>query len=205
MQKSIKIPHVESQQESEWIDSAIKGDRNAFSKLYGRYHGQIYAFCTRMLQGRSEAEDAAQQVFLEAWRSLYRFERRSMFSTWITKIAIHTCLSFHRRSSRISLTADDDSLTKNMAAETLWGQKVANPDEQLWMTSRRKAVGRILNRMTSKKKSVFVMSDMQGMTAPEISGVLGIPDATVRTRLFHARREFLSSVEKSPYYSALFK
>ena len=54
--------------------------------------------------------------------------------------------------------------------------------------------------MTEKKQVVFVMSDMQGMTAPEISKILGIPDATVRTRLFHARKEFACWVSRNPTY-----
>jgi len=187
----------------EWVDKAIKGDKKAFSLLYERYCGQVYAFCMRMLKGRNDVEDAVQQVFLEAWRSLYRFEKRSLFSTWLTKIAIHTCLSFHRKTGRVFLSTDEDQNICEEVTEIVWGQKTAAPDEHVWISARRKAIIKILNRLTKKKQTVFILSDMQGMTAPEIASILGIPDATVRTRLFHARREFASLINRSPIYRDL--
>ncbi len=204
MQIPAKSYSLEGERENQWIEAAQQGSAEAFKQLYHRYHGQIHAFCNRMLQGRSDAEDAVQQVFLEAWRSLYRFERRSLFSTWITKIAIHTCLSFHRKSSRILLSVDEHDPAE-FATEVFWGEKIATPDEQLWTSMRRKAVIRILNKMSKKKQTVFILADMQGMTAPEISEVLGIPDATVRTRLFHARKDFVNSVNRSSYYKSMFE
>jgi RNA polymerase sigma-70 factor, ECF subfamily len=204
MQIQVKTKFVEGDRESQWIEAAQNGSTEAFNQLYYRYHGQILAFCKRMLQGRSDSEDAVQQVFLEAWRSLYRFERRSLFSTWITKIAIHTCLSFHRKSSRILLAVDEREPVE-FASEVFWVEKVSAPDEQLWASMRRKAVVRILKKMSKKKQTVFVLADMQGMTAPEISLVLGIPDATVRTRLFHARKDFVNSVNRSSYYRDMFE
>lgn len=191
------------EKEDELIDLAIKGDKDAFSYLYQHHYGLIYGFCTRMLHGRSEVEDAVQQVFLEAWRSLYRFEKRSLFSTWLTKIAIHTCLSFHRKASRIFLTTEGGRDLYQETTDMLWGQPVPLPSEQLWLADRRRAIIKIINRLTKKKQVVFILSDMQGMTAPEISRILGIPDATVRTRLFHARREFAGFVKKSASFRYL--
>ncbi len=195
---------VEREDEDIWITQAMAGNKEAFAHLYHRYLGQVHAFCMRMLQGRPDVEDAVQQVFLEAWRSLYRFERRSLFSTWITKIAIHTCLSFHRKNGRMLLATDDHDNLADESDDVVWGNYMTPPDEQVWYAARKKAISKILGRMTRKKQLVFIMSDMQGMTAPEISTVLGIPDATVRTRLFHARREFLSSVHRNPVYRDLF-
>jgi DNA-directed RNA polymerase specialized sigma24 family protein len=69
--------------------------------------------------------------------------------------------------------------------------------------ARKQAIHKILGRMKQKKRVVFAMSDMHGMSAPEISKILNVPDATIRTRLFHARREFLAAVSKNPHYRAL--
>ncbi len=190
----------ESEEENSWIVAAMQGDKSAFSQLYLRHSGQVHAFCMRMLQGKADVEDAVQQVFLEAWRSLCRFERRSMFSTWLIKIAIHTCLSFHRKTGRMVLAQEDDSQIYEHATEVLWGTAQSAPDEQIWSAIRRRTVWKLVNRMTKKKQLVLILSDMQGMTAPEISNVLGIPDATVRTRLFHARRELATHIKRNLYY-----
>ncbi len=182
------------------IEKALQGDEKAFAKLYKRYHSQVYAFCSRLLRGRFDVDDAVQQVFLEAWRSMKRFEGRSLFSTWLTKIAIHTCLSFHRKTSRVVLHTTDELDPLEQGIELLWGHSPIMPEEELLVRERKATVNKLLARMTPKKKEVFMMSDMQGMTAPEISAVLKIPDATVRTRLFHARREFSTWVERNKNY-----
>jgi RNA polymerase sigma factor (sigma-70 family) len=195
--------HHDPIEEKNLIEASLRGEEAAFARLYHRYHGQVHAFCARLLRGKNEVEDAVQQVFLEAWRSLGRFEGRSLFSTWLTKIAIHTCLSFHRKSGRLVLSATDDMNQFEQAQEILWAQPQKIPDEEMFLGEKKAVVNKLLARMTPKKKLVFVMSDMHGMTAPEISTSLKIPDATVRTRLFHARREFSHWVEKNKTYREL--
>lgn len=187
-------------EEQRLINRSLKGDEAAFAILYERYYNQVYAFCSRLLRGRFDVEDAVQQVFLEAWRSMGRFEGRSLFSTWLTKIAIHTCLSFHRKASRVVLNSSDELDPYDHATTLLWGDGQRIPDEEVFINERKAMVNKLLARMTPKKKVVFMMSDMQGMTAPEISSVLKIPDATVRTRLFHARREFALWINKNKHY-----
>jgi RNA polymerase sigma-70 factor (ECF subfamily) len=188
------------EEEQQLIEKALAGDEAAFAILYNRYYRQVYAFCSRLLRGKFDVEDAVQQVFLEAWRSMSRFEGRSLFSTWLTKIAIHTCLSFHRKAGRILLNSNDDVDPYDHVTELLWGPAQNIPEEEVFLSERKAMVNKLLSRMTPKKKVVFMMSDMQGMTAPEISSVLKIPDATVRTRLFHARREFALWVSKNKSY-----
>ena len=197
------ILKTERREEESWIDSAITGNAKAFSNLYRRYHNQVYAFCVRMLHGQGDAEDITQQVFLEAWRSLHRFEKRSLFSTWITRIAIHTCLSLHRRSGRIRLHIDNQAESSDKNIEFVWIESESSPHEQLQIKDQKQAINQILKTLSDKKKAVFILSDLQGMTAPEIANVLKIPDATVRTRLFHARKEFLDAINKNPHYKEL--
>lgn len=194
---------TERKEEERLIDLAIAGNEKAFSILYRKYHGQIYAFCTRMLHGNGDPEDVTQQVFLEAWRSLHRFEKRSLFSTWVTRIAIHTCLSLLRRTTKVRLHQENDSATHDKLTEFLWKDPESSLDQQLTAKAQKQAINEILETLSSKKKVVFMLSDMQGMTAPEIAGVLKIPDATVRTRLFHARREFLDAINENSHYKEL--
>lgn len=187
-------------EEQHLINRSLAGDHAAFAILYARYYSQVYAFCTRLLRGRFDVDDAVQQVFLESWRSMSRFEGRSQFSTWLTKIAIHTCLSFHRRAARSVLPGTEEVDQQDLPRAVLWGDAQRIPDEEVLMCERKTIVNKLLARMTPKKKIVFVMSDMHGMSAPEISSVLKIPDATVRTRLFHARREFATWVNRNKSY-----
>ncbi|MBL4818907.1 MAG: RNA polymerase sigma factor [Deltaproteobacteria bacterium] len=190
-------------QEEQWIDQALAGDTHAFSLLYKRYYQQVYAFCIRMLHGQADPEDTTQQVFLEAWRSLHRFEKRSLFSTWVTRITIHTCLSLLRRNNRLKLHIDISPESAEKETEFVWIEPNQPLDEQLARKDRKKAIYEIIKTLTPKKKTVFILSDMQGMTAPEIARILKIPDATVRTRLFHARREFQDAINRNMHYKEL--
>lgn len=182
---------------------AQAGDRAAFGKLFERHHGRVYGMCTRLLANRAEVEDAVQHVFLEAWRCLHRFEGRSRFSTWITRIAIHTCLGFRRRLKRLFFSDDVEPQAGHDDAQ--WAAPPMSPDETAAHVARKRAVEEILQRIGMKKRVVFILADLEGMTAPEISRILDIPDATVRTRLFHARREFAQHVKSHPGFADLFE
>jgi RNA polymerase sigma-70 factor (ECF subfamily) len=192
-------------EEDNLISLCIAGDQIAFSKLYKRYYGTIHSFCQRLLRGKFDVEDAVQHVFLEAWRSLKRFEGRSLFSTWLTKIAIHTCLSYHRSNKKVSFSVSLESgVTKyQILNESLWNNVVNSPLDEAISREKSILVNKLLTKMGNKKKVVFMLSDMQGMTAPEISAILKIPDATVRTRLFHARKEFMATVQKNKVYKEI--
>lgn len=196
----LKVKQDKKEEETKLIKLALAGDEDAFATLYNRHYGQVFAFCSKLLHGKYDIDDAVQQVFLEAWRSMGRFEGRSLFSTWLTKIAIHTCLSFHRKSGRMVLCGNDDTHNYEQATTLLWGDAAKIPEEEVFLTEKKALVNKLLDRMTPKKKLVFILSDMQGMSAPEISAILKIPDATVRTRLFHARREFSLWVQRNSSY-----
>jgi RNA polymerase sigma-70 factor (ECF subfamily) len=185
-----------------WVAAAQQGDTRAFRELFARHHGRIYAMCARLLADRHEVEDAVQQTFLEGWRSLYRFEGRSRFSTWLTRIAIHTCFGFRRRLRRLWLTADPDHV--GAEREPLWAMAPASPDRAAVHRRQERAIAGVLQGLTPRKRVVFVLAEFEGMTAPEIARVLDIPDATVRTRLFHARRELAGALRRHPEFADLF-
>lgn len=195
--RSIEDPDVDL------VERAKGGDQRAFAALFDRHHGRVFAMCCRLLRDRVEVEDAVQHAFLEAWRCLHKFEGRSKFSTWITRIAIHTCLGIRRRLKRMFLSedvrpveiADDDGQ---------WGSAPMAPDEGAAHHARKRAVDDVLQLLSAKKRVVFVLAELEGMTAPEIAEILQIPDATVRTRLFHARKEFAQKVEAHPGFADLF-
>jgi RNA polymerase sigma-70 factor (ECF subfamily) len=184
------------------VQAARAGDRAAFTRLFERHHGRVYAMCARLLRDRTEVEDAVQTAFLEAWKSLHRFEGRSRFSTWVTRIAIHTCLGIRRRLKRLLLPTDD--LIEPSEDERVWGERPVAPDEGAAHRDRRRAVANVLDQLSAKKRVVFVLSELEGMTAPEIGEILEIPDATVRTRLFHARKDIARLIRNHPGFADLF-
>ena len=183
---------------------AQAGDRAAFAELFRRHHARVRAMCARMLGASAsghaaDIDDAVQTAFLEAWRSLHRFEGRARFTTWITRVAIHTCFSTRRRLARLFAVAEPDA-----AARPVWGQEARTADAVTEDRRQEAALASVLKQLSEKKRAVFVLADLEGMSSTEIAEVLGIPDATVRTRLFHARREVAVLLRAHPAFAALF-
>lgn len=186
------------------VARAQGGDSHAFATLFQRHHGRVFSMCSRLLRDRAEVEDAVQQSFLEAWRSLPRFEGRSRFTTWMTRIAIHTCLGFRRRLRRWFVSEEatwEETLTSHGEVNA---QPGAGPEAMAGYRQRQLALVQALERLTTRKRVVFVLSEMEEMSAPEIAEILEIPEATVRTRLFHARRELTAHLRAHPRFIDLF-
>jgi RNA polymerase sigma-70 factor, ECF subfamily len=201
---SAASPEAVVDADRELVQRARAGDRAAFAVLFRRHHGRVRAMCARFLGvsaslASAEIDDAVQVTFLEAWRSLHRFEGRSRFTTWITRIAIHTCLSTRRRLARMLSVAE-----ASPSARPQWAEDARSSDDVATDHRQEAALARVLARLSEKKRVVFVLADLESLTSTEIADVLGIPDATVRTRLFHARREVASALRAEPAFAELF-
>ncbi|OGQ10591.1 MAG: hypothetical protein A2138_07570 [Deltaproteobacteria bacterium RBG_16_71_12] len=179
------------------VARARAGDRAAFGQLFTRHHGRVTAMCTRLLADRGRVDDAVQQTFLEAWRCLDRFEGRSRFTTWLTRIAIHTCFGLRRRLARLVFVGEPVEPAFDVE------EPGRTPEQLALARAREVAIREVLASLSQKKRTVFVLADLEGMTSPEVAEVLGVPDATVRTRLFHARREVAAAVRAHPGLSDL--
>lgn len=183
----------------ELVVRSRRGDQAAFAVLFRRHHGRVYGMCARLLSRKADVDDAVQQTFLEAWRCLHRFEGKSRFTTWLTRIAIHTCFSFRRRLRRLLLV--DDAALEGSPALTVVDGGASGPgdpradaaplaaDEVASRRARSRALDEVLQQLSEKKRVVFVLADLEDLTSPEVAEILGIPEATVRTRLFYARKE----------------
>ena len=170
------------------VERCQAGDQAAYRELFRKYHGWVQGTVYHMLNNPSDLDDVVQTVFLEVFRSIHRFEGRSRFSTWLTRLAINVALG-HRRKLRfwqkVETAVEDEARTD--AVEAL---RPPAADDLLAQKRTKGAVHRLVQRLGDKKRTVFVLSEIQGLDAPEIAEMLGIPSATVRTRLFHARRDF---------------
>jgi RNA polymerase sigma-70 factor (ECF subfamily) len=192
------------------VDAARAGDRRAFEALFRKHHRRVFAMCTRLLRNSNDVDDAVQTTFLEAWRSLHRFEGKSLFTTWLTRIAIHTTFSLRRRVKRWFLVDQLGEGEQRAVLSVLDGgdsigvADMGRPlpaDEVASRKARSRALDEVLMTLSPKKRVVFVLLDLEGLTSPEASAVLGVPEATVRTRLFYARQEIAAALRTHPGFA----
>lgn len=176
---------------------AGQGDAAAFREVFARHRSDVARLVYRMLNAPADLDDVVQEVFVQVFRSLKDFRGQSKFSTWLHRVTVNVVL-MHRRSakSRPVLTAEapDDILSD---------ERSPLPDEQAERAERLRAFQRLLGRLADKKRVVFILHELEGLSPSEISEIVGAPVLTVRTRLFYARRELEEMLGDEPALAGL--
>jgi RNA polymerase sigma-70 factor (ECF subfamily) len=171
-----------------WIDDAVKGDHIAFSYLVDAHKTQVYNLAYRMLGNQAEAEDGAQEIFIRAYTKLATFDRERKFSTWLLSIASNYCIDLLRRR-RVALV-DLNEVPYGVPSAASGPERVALDREQ------REAVMRAISRLPDAYRLVTVLRYYQDLSYEEIEEVTGLTEATIKTRLFRARRQLETLLEQ---------
>ena len=159
----------------------------SFDTVYREQRGRVLGAVRAVLGPTEELEDVVQLAFMEIFRCLSRFEGRSKLSTWIYRIAVNVALQHIRKKKRkrwmvLGLTGDE------------LGRK-ASPYDQVRRLEDREALQYIyaaVDKLTKKKRAVWTLHELEGMTPHQIAEVLDIPANTVRSRLLSARRDLMT-------------
>jgi len=153
------------------VRRARKGDRRAFEQLYRAHVGQVYGLCLRMTGQPAEAEDCAQEAFIQAWRKLAQFRGDAAFGTWLHRIAVNAVLA-RRRRMRPEDPLDD-------GAEL--GTAGENPADQRDLEA-------AVATLPEGARHVFVLLAVYGYTHEEAGQMLGVASGTCKAQLHRARR-----------------
>ncbi len=194
------IDHVRSAEADELVERAKRGDRGAFQELFRRHRGDVARLAYRMLGGASvssaDLEDVVQEVFLQVHKSLADFRGQSKFSTWLHRVTVNVVL-MNRRAARSRPVFAPEGLGDHEP------EAGARPDEEASRRERLAAFRRVLDKLPEKKRTVFVLHEIEGLAPAEIATMVDAPVLTVRTRLFYARREICELMRAEPSLSAL--
>jgi RNA polymerase sigma-70 factor (ECF subfamily) len=178
------------------VQRCKRGEAPAFRELYGKYKRSV-ASQLAFLVPRSDVEDVLQDVFVEVFRSIRRFEGRSAFSTWLYRLVVHVAMKARRRGGRTRLE------TQAEAPET--ADVAAGPHDVALTRERMTRAEALLEALSAKKRTVLVLHDIKGMDAARIAELTGSNIMTVRTRLFYARREFEKLASADPALADFFR
>lgn len=189
-------PHMADDVDS-LVRQAAAGDPAAFRALFARHRSDVARLVYRMLNAPADLEDVVQEVFVQVFRSLKDFRGQSKFSTWLHRVTVNVVL-MHRRSAR-----SRPVLTEELPGELVADDGQTLPDEEVDRLERMRAFQRLLSRLADKKRVVFVLHELEGMSPAEIADVVGAPVLTVRTRLFYARRELEAMLAEEPTLAPL--
>ena len=173
------------------VASICAGDGRAFETLMRQYNRQLYRVARSILRDDFEAEDALHEAYWKAYQALENFRSDCRLSTWLTRIVINESLGRLRRAKR---RLDVIQLEEAATMETLstraqfFTETEAGPDAQTWRAEIRAMIEHKLDALPDTYRVVFVLRAVEEVPAVEVAEILGIPEATVRTRFFRARR-----------------
>jgi len=179
--------------ESQWIESAKKGDIESFERIVLAYQQKVYNLAYRLLGEREEAEDLSQEVFINVFRHLPRFRGDSQFSTWIYQVTLNHCRNrlkyLKRRYHHATESLDDPIVTAEGEIEKHLPYEGDAPEDALYRQQVQKVVQVALQELREDYREVIVFRDIQELSYQEISEILGLPEGTVKSRLHRARWE----------------
>jgi RNA polymerase sigma-70 factor (ECF subfamily) len=173
--------------ESGLVERCIRGDGLAFSRLVALHEGMVVNLALRLLGDREEARDLAQDVFLQVFRTLGRFEGRSSLKTWIYRITVNQCRNRQRWWRR---RRRDRALSLEQLKPADEARLVAPGDAPFQDVERRELALRVqaaLLKISFDHRSILVLREVEGMSCEEIATTLGLPEGTVKSRLARAR------------------
>jgi len=176
--------------EEKLIRAGQRGDEQAVEALFRRYQRPLFQTALRVLGNTEDAEDALQDGLLSAYRNLKRFEGRSQFSTWLTRIVINAAL-MRRRSAkaRPAISLDETPREEELPASERFADDGPNPEQVFASTEIREMISENLDELSPLLRTAFVLREVQGFSTGEAAKKLGVTENTLKARLWRARQQ----------------
>jgi RNA polymerase sigma-70 factor, ECF subfamily len=171
---------VESSSDERLLERIAKGDQLAMRTLFARHRVTLYRWLRRLIDDEALAEDVLSEVFLDVWRQAAAFEARSSVSTWLLAIARNKAISARRRRT-------DVALDEEMAAQL--PDLADDPESALQKKDRAEVLRASLAQLSPEQREVIDLVYYHGKSVKEVATIVEANEATVKTRMFYARKK----------------
>jgi RNA polymerase sigma-70 factor, ECF subfamily len=196
------VPDLDETSEQRFIERLIARDERAFNELVQAYEQRVFRLLLRMLGRRDEAEDMAQEVFVQVFKAIGTFRGDSKLGTWIYRIAVNLCKNRMKYLSRRH-TGEQDELEPvaertplNEAKGGVTFGETSRPDHLVEGFQLERIVQECIAELDADFREVLVLRDVEDLTYEELCEVTGLPDGTVKSRLHRARGMLKTAVER---------
>jgi RNA polymerase sigma-70 factor (ECF subfamily) len=176
-------------------------DGAAFEVLMRRYNRRLYRVARSLLRDPAEAEDAVQEAYVSAYRSMGEFRAEAAVGTWLTRIVVNECMTRARRHARrdnilpmVAVAVAGQAEEGDTMPEAPGANDSDSPDRALLRAELRALLEARIDGLPQAFRAVFVMRAVEELSGEETAQCLGIPEATVRSRLFRARSMLRESI-----------
>ena len=164
------------------------GDGSVFGELVRKYQDKIYNLCRYMLQDMHDAEDAAQDTFIKAYRNLGAFKPDASFYTWLYRIAVNACLDYKKKARPEQI--DDEYALDRLASTD------ASPERLYQSKEITRSIQSALAKLPEQLRAVIVLKEIEELSYEEIAEVLHTSLGTVKSRISRARDELRRLISK---------
>lgn len=191
-----------SDDETAFVARLVARDEAAFNELVVTYERRVFALVFRMLGRREEAEDLAQEVFVQVFKAIDQFRGDSKLSTWIYRIAVNLCKNRTKYLARRQVGEQDDvdamaERAPLSAAKGVSVGDISRPDELVEGMQLEVIVKHAIQQIEPDFREVLILRDVEDMSYEEIAAVTGLADGTVKSRIHRARGQLRLLVEKA--------
>jgi len=168
------------------LQRAITGDISAFEQIVLRHERRVLTLAWRLLGSMEDAEDAAQEVFLRAFRFLHRFDSRRRFEPWLIRMTVNVCRDIGRKKQQYPTVAFDFERLR----------AGGDPHSELSSEEQRQSLYAALAELPEKEKSAVVLRDIEGFSTAEVAEILGSSEATVRSQISTERIKIRKAIQR---------
>lgn len=166
------------------------GDKNAYRPLVVRYQARVHAMVLGMVRDAEEAKDIVQNAFIKAYQNLDSFRTESSFYTWIYRIAMNLAIDHCRKGKRRKTSSFDEAVaSRDDDGELLLTHHADSPHKALARKQLQARIFRAMDELTEEQREVVLLREVEGLSYKEIADSMGIPEGTVMSRLFYARKK----------------
>ncbi len=169
------------------VERIVAGDAHAFEVVMRRYNRRLYRLARATLRDDGEAEDALQDAYLQAYRSMHQFRGDAALPTWLSRLVLNACFARLRRNQRRAARMPTVAPGSALDLETMIADDHEGPAEAALRAELRELLERRIDALPADFRTVFMLRSVEEMSVEETAQCLGIPEATVRSRHFRAR------------------
>jgi RNA polymerase sigma factor (sigma-70 family) len=196
MEQVATLEKPDAHQDRGLTDSIAAGDADAFELVMRRYNRRLYRLARATLRDRTEAEDALQDAYLCAYRSIANFRGDASLGTWLSRLVLNQCFVRLRRNARRENVIPMVSATSHAESTRMIADQTDSPDGALGRRQIRDLLERKVDELPERYRAVFVLRSVEELSVDDTAEILGIPGETVRSRHFRAKNMLRESLAR---------